>query len=247
MHFNLFIFIELQARVTIGSLQHIIPVVLVALFTVFFIRYAKHKLNESQQIKYIHYLACSISLTVFVFHLYYFLFGDYSIVTDLPLYLCSLMAFFIPFFTYYRKYWMFEILLFWVIGGTLQGVITPDIAIGFPSFDYFRFWAVHLGVLIVIFYAIFVFQMRPKLSSVFKSYFALQAYVFVMILINYALKSNYFYLIEKPQAASLLDYFGDWPYYIIVVQIILIPYFFLIYLPFYLANKKKREQALFGE
>lgn len=247
MNVSLQIPIALQSRVTIGSLEHIVPVVLATLFAIVFIRYAKQRLTESQQIKYIHYFACTISLTVLVFHLYYYFFGIYNFVTDLPLYLCSLMALFIPFFTYFRKYWMFEILVFWIIGGTIHGIITPDIAVGFPSFDYFRFWAVHLGVLIVIFYTIFVFQMRPKLASVFKSYFALQAYVFIMILINYGLKSNYFYLLEKPKTATLLDYFGDWPYYIIVVQIILIPYFFLIYLPFYLDNKKKSEKALFGE
>ena len=43
------------------------------------------------------------------------------------------MALLIPVLTYYRKYWMFEVLVFLVIGGTLQAVITPDITTGFPS------------------------------------------------------------------------------------------------------------------
>ena len=231
----------MQQRVVIGSLEHIIPVVLAILFAVFFIKYAKDKLNRKQQERYLHIFSWSISLTVLVYHIYYILFEDYNITTDLPLYLCSLMALFIPVFTHYRKYWMYEILVFWIIGGTIQGVITPDIAVGFPSFDYFRFWAVHLGVLIVILYATFVLKMRPKLASVFKSYFALQVYVFFMILINYALSANYFYLMDKPKSASLLDYFGEWPYYIIVVQVILIPYFFLVYLPFYMVERKQNK------
>ncbi|WP_242205549.1 YwaF family protein [Aestuariivivens insulae] len=247
MNFNLLDLIRLQSRVVIGGLEHVIPIIIATLFAVFFIRYAKNKLDTPKQEKYIHYFACLISLTVLAFHLYYYFFGEYNIVTDLPLYLCSLMALLIPFFTYYKKYWMFEILVFWAIGGFTQGVITPDIAIGFPSFDYFRFWAVHLGVLIIVFYAIFVFNMRPKLASVFKSYFTLQGYVFIVILINYALRANYFYLIEKPKTATILDYFGEWPYYVIVVQIILIPYFLLIYLPFYLIDRKKNKNELLGE
>ncbi len=80
--------------------------------------------------------------------------------------------------------------------------------------------------------------MKPKLKSVFKSLLALQVYVVFMILINYALDANYFYLNEKPEATSLLDYFGDWPFYIIVGQFVIVPYFLLIYLPFYLTRKK---------
>jgi len=135
---------------------------------------------------------------------------------------------------------MFEILVFWIIGGTLQAVITPDISVGFPSFDFFRYWTVHLGLLVIIFYAIFVFKMKPTFKSIFKSFLALQVYVVIMILINYLLKANYFYLNEKPKSASLLDYFGEWPYYIIVAQLIVLPLFFLIYLPFYFSGKKGR-------
>ena len=133
---------------------------------------------------------------------------------------------------------MFEILVFWIIAGTIQGVITPDIAIGFPDFDYFRYWVVHLGLLLIIFYATVVFKMRPRFKSVFKSILALQVYVAMMVATNIILDANYFYLNEKPQSASLLDYFGEWPYYILVTQLILIPYFLIIYLPFYLVNKK---------
>ena len=57
-----------------------------------------------------------------------------------------------------------SILFFWIIAGTLQGVITPDIVYGFPVFDYFRYWIVHLGLLITMFYATFVFNIRPKFS-----------------------------------------------------------------------------------
>jgi hypothetical integral membrane protein (TIGR02206 family) len=136
---------------------------------------------------------------------------------------------------------MYEVLLFWIVAGTLQGVITPDIAEGFPTFDYFRYWIVHLGLLIIIFYATFVFGMRPTFKSIFKSVLALQVYVVMMVAINALLDANYFYLNEKPKSASVLDYFGDWPYYIIVTQLILVPYFLVIYLPFYIEKRRKKQ------
>lgn len=228
---------EVNDSVTIGSMQHIAPLLFALVFTVGLILYAKHNFSASQQEKAVHNLAWFVSLTVICFHVYHMVFETYNFKTDLPFYLCSLLAILIPIFTYYRKYWMFEILVFWIIGGTLQGVITPDIREGFPSLDYFRYWITHLGLLAIIWYVIFVFSMKPRLHSVFKSFLALQVYVVLMMLLNYSLDANYFYLNEKPKSASLLDYFGEWPYYIMIGQLIVIPLFMLIYLAFRLKKE----------
>ncbi|WOD42928.1 YwaF family protein [Hwangdonia lutea] len=242
MDFQVYNAIFLFNRVAIGSLEHILPILVSVLFCVFFIRHSKRKFTKSQQAKALHTFGCLVSLVVLTFHLYHVSLGNYSIKTDLPLYLCSLVALLIPIFTYFRKFWMYEILLFWIIAGTTHGVLTPDIAEGFPTFDYFRYWTVHLGLLIIIFYAIFVFKMKPTFKSVFKSFVALQCYFVFMVIINFILNANYFYLNEKPQSASVLDYFGEWPVYITVVQIIIIPYFLLIYFPFYLVERSRKKK-----
>ncbi len=233
------VYLSLQ-RVTIGSLEHLIPIGLTGLFSFLLIRYAKQSTNQKLKKRLFNGLAVFLSLSVLSFHLYHIGFKSYDIKTDLPLYLCSLLALLIPIFSFYRKYWMFEVLVFWIIAGTLQGVITPDIAIGFPSFAYFRYWIVHLGLLCIIFYAVFVFKMKPRLKSVFKSFLALQLYVIFMIIINFILDANYFYLNQKPKSVSVLDYFGEWPYYIIVSQLIIIPLFLLIYLAFNLGFKRRK-------
>ncbi len=223
-------------RVQILSVEHLVPIGIAVALTVLLIRYASSQSIKRQQ-QLIHSIAVFISSFVIIFHVYHMVFDVYDFRTDLPLYLCSLLAVLIPIFTYYRKYWMFEVLVFWIIAGTIQGVITPDIAVGFPSFDYFRYWIVHLGLLLVIFYAVFVFKLKPKFKSIFKSFVALQGYVVCMMLLNYCLDANYFYLNEKPESASILDYFGEWPYYIIICQVLIIPVFYLVYLPFHFRRK----------
>lgn len=242
MNLTIYNAIFLFSKVTIGSTQHFVPIIMALLFSIVFIKYAQRELNKTQQKNALHIFACVISFIVIVFHAHIISLGFYNISTDLPLYLCSLLGLIIPIFTYYRKFWMYEVLVFWIIGGTLQAVLTPDIPLGFPNFDYFRYWVVHLGLLIVIFYATFVFNMRPTLKSVFKSFLALQIYVIIIVVINKILEANYFYLNEKPQSASLLDYFGEWPWYIIVAQIIIIPLFLVIYLPFYLTGKRQKNE-----
>ena len=235
---SIYLLAFLQNKFEIGSVEHILPVVFATAIAILFIRYSDTSLTNLQKQKVIHVFGCIVSISVVAFHINSILSGNYNFKTDLPFYLCSLMALIIPLFTYYRKYWMFEILLFWIIGGTLQAVITPDINGNFPNFDYLRYWIAHLGLLVIIFYFIFVFKMKPKLKSVFKSFLALQVYVVCMVIINYFLDANYFYLNEKPKSATLLDYFGEWPYYVLVCQLVIIPLFLIIYLPFYFSNKR---------
>lgn len=230
----------LLERVTIGSLQHVFPILFTFVLSFLLIRYSGKHFNRKQQERTFHYMGIFVSLLVLSFHFYQIGIGNYNFKTDLPLYLCSFMAVVIPIFTYYRKYWMYEILLFWIVAGTSQGVITPDIVDGYPSFDYFRYWVVHLGLLAIIFYATFVFNMRPRLASVFKSILVLQLYIGVMMILNYILKANYSYLNYKPESASVLDYLGDWPWYLIQVQLLLIPYFLLIYLFFQIGKIERR-------
>lgn len=230
-------------RVTIGSAEHVLPIILAILFCTAIIAILNQKFSQQQKEKTLHYLGVFVSLSIIVFHTYYMSLGGYNLSEDLPLFLCSFLALIIPIFTHYRKYWMYEILLFWIIAGTLQGVVTPDIAIGFPSLDYFRYWIVHLGLLTIIFYATLVLNMRPTLKSVFKSFLSLQVYAVILVGINYVLDANYSYLNRKPESASALDYFGDWPYYLLVMEAILIPFFLLIYLPFYITRNRAKKTS----
>ena len=87
-------------------------------------------------------------------------------------------------------------------------------------------------------YATFVYKMRPTLKSVGKSFLGMQIYMILMFVLNYFLGSNYFYTNRKPNVATLLDVFGEWPQYVFIVELIVIPYFLLLYLPFYLTRKK---------
>ncbi len=235
-HSSLLISLE---RVTVGSVQHLLPIFLAAIVAVGFIRYAKKHFSPEKQVRAIHYFALFVSFVLASYHLYHMAIGAYNFKTDLPLFLCSLMALTIPVFTHYRKYWMYEILVFWIIAGTSQGVITPDIPEGFPSFDYFRYWVAHLGLLLIIFYATFVWGMRPRFKSVIISVLALQGYIGLMMLLNYVLGANYSYLNYKPEAASVLDYLGEWPWYLLQAQLLLVPYFLLIYGCFQLGKKRK--------
>jgi hypothetical integral membrane protein (TIGR02206 family) len=164
--------------------------------------------------------------------------NGFNVKEDLPLHLCNIVSLLLPLFAIYRKQWVYEVLLFWILAGTSQAMITPDLVNGFPHYHFLKYWIVHAGLVIFIMYATFIYGMRPTVKSIFKSFLALQGYFLIMLLINYLLGSNYLFISHKPEQGSLLDYLGDWPYYILMAELIVFPYFFLIYLPFHLTRKK---------
>lgn len=151
---------------------------------------------------------------------------------NLPLYLCNVLGLALPFFAHRINQTFFEVFYFLIIGGTLQAIITPDITSGFPSFYYFKYWILHLGLVYVIVIATFVLGYRPRFKGIWLAWISLEVYFVLMMIVNYFLGSNYLYLNQKPAMPSALDYFGPWPTYVIVVQLIVIPVFILLYLPF---------------
>ncbi len=215
-------------QVQMGSKEHLLPLILTLIFGIFLILYSNKNLSEKSQHLVFMLLGFIVSGFVITNQILKIMEG-YDIHEDLPLFLCGLMGLIIPVFTITRKYWMFEILSFWILTGTMQSIITPDIADGFPKFNFIRYWVLHLGLILIVFYAFYVFKMRPTFKSIFKSFGALQIYVVSMFIVNYLLGANYFYLNNKPDAATLLDLLGDWPIYLLVTELIILPYFFLIY------------------
>ena len=218
------------------SLQHAIVALFCILFGFALIAITKKQPNKVQSIIG-NVFAFSICFTVLLgtfLHLYK---GNFNIQEDLPLHLCSFLALIIPVLSVTKKFVYYEIFFFLILAGTLQSLITPD-EYNYLNFPFFRYWFVHAGLVIFMFFATFIYKMRPTLRSVGKSFLGMQAYMIFMFILNYFLGSNYFFTNRKPEAATALDLFGDWPQYIFVVEILIIPYFMLIYLPFYLTRKK---------
>lgn len=219
------------------GIQHGLALAFFAILGYILIRKARNW-PQKKQIQWGIFMSFFLSLTLILWTSLKIYINGFDVKEDLPLHLCNIISLLLPFFAIYRKQWIYEILIFWILAGTSQAMITPDLVNGFPHYHYLKYWIVHAGLVIFILYATFVFGMRPTVKSIFKSFLALQGYFLLMLLINKLLGSNYFFISQKPAQGSLLDYFGDWPYYIFVAELVLFPYFFLIYLPFHLTRKK---------
>jgi len=231
------IFLKDNHEFVVFGFQHISVLLFFILIGITLIKYAS-KSSETQQVKIGNYIAYFMSATVIIWTIYKFSSNHFDITNDLPFQLCYFLALVMPLFTRTRKQIYYEILLFWIFAGTFQAILTPEMRNGFPHIHFVYFWVVHCGLIIVMLYATFIYKMRPKLKSIFISFLALQGYFIFVSIINKFTGANYFYLNAKPTAPSILDLLGEWPYYILMAELLLIPYFLIIYFPFYLTRKK---------
>ena len=229
-------FLKENNNFTPFSVQHAIVVLFCVFFGFALIFITKKQTQKVQSIigNIFAFSICFIVVLGTFVHLYK---GNFNTQEDLPLHLCSFLGLVIPVLSVTKKFVYYEIFFFLILAGTLQSLITPN-EYNYLNFPFFRYWFVHAGLVIFMFFATFIYKMRPTLKSVGKSFLGMQVYMLFMFILNYFLGSNYFYTNRKPDAATALDLFGDWPQYIFVVEILVIPFFMLIYLPFYLTRKK---------
>lgn len=159
--------------------------------------------------------------------------GTFDVKKHLPFQLCRFSNVVVILMMNYKRQFWFEILYFWVVTGVLQATFSPDFQQEFPHFYYFRFWIGHPGMIVAIVYALVVYEMRPTLKGFRNAFIATNIYALFTIILNLSIGSNYFYTLAKPPTASVLDYFGPWPWYILVCEFVLIIQASVFYLPFY--------------
>ena len=165
---------------------------------------------------------------------------DYRLAEQLPFHLCSLALLLVAYMLIRRNYLAFEIAYFWALGGTLQAILTPDLRDGFPSLAFVTFFTGHGLVILGVTYALIVFRFRPTLASAGKTALATLAYLPIAAVINMLLDTNFLYLSHKPAQASVLDFLGPWPWYIVSLIALGAVICAVLYLPFALLDYRRR-------
>ena len=81
--------------------------------------------------------------------------------------------------------------------------------------------------------------MKPRKGSWWRIFLWSQLLLPIIVCINWVLNANYMYLWIKPIAKNPF-LFGEWPWYILGIELVALLHFFIVYLPFaYLYNGVK--------
>lgn len=155
--------------------------------------------------------------------------------TLLPLHLCNIVLIFSVLGGIFRFTPFLHASFYWSLGA-LFAVITPEVKDTFPSFFNISFFATHFFIMFASIVEYKIFKLRPTLTSWFASLFVINMIAVGVFFVNNSLGTNYLYINYKPTFNSPLDYMGEWPYYILVVEGI---YIILTYLLYRIFKSKK--------
>ncbi len=219
------------------SLQHFITLAIFGVFTFLAIRVGM-RVNEKMKM-WIGYSIASASFAVMVFDLMLrFITHTLDILSDLPLFLCDLVALILPVIILRENRKWLGILYFWVLAGTMQALVTPELKSGYPTFEFFRYFIMHGGIVSAVIYCMVVWKITITWRDLWNAVLYVQVYIIGIHFINIFLKSNYSYTMGKPGSATILDLLGDWPWYILVAEMLMILFFIFLLAPFLVLGRK---------
>ena len=171
---------------------------------------------------------------------------ELNLELDLPFHLCHIALLASIIALYNRNVILFESAYFWGIGASFQAILTPDMSDFDNNFSLVTFYLHHALIIAHIFWLIVVEKMRCRQGSVFRTMVITNIFAAVIYPINLVIggKANYMFLIKRPPVNNPL-LMGEWPWYILNLEIIIILYMGLLYIPFFLKNNKlaKFDQA----
>ena len=218
---------------------HLITMVVILLISIFFPKIYKNKTDNQKQLMS-RIVAAIIAAHVIIspYKDLYLIENPYNWVEVLPLHMCDLSEIFLIIFLLGGPSILYKCAFFWGLGGATMAIITPDIL--FHDLDYIFFMIGHGMIIVGIMYATVALGNRPYAKDIL---IVSAITAFILLPIVYAINillgepANFWYLVAKPDGASLMDMFPEPPYHLLYTTPLAIAVFYLIYLPYFIKDR----------
>lgn len=148
-----------------------------------------------------------------------------------PMHLCDWAAVATLFALLRRSPMAFELAYCWGIAGTAQALFTPALVVRDDLRAVF-FFTVHSVIPASVLWLIFECKMRPRMGAYFRVMVWSEVYLGCALVVNALTDLNYGFLSERPETASLLDYFSNtWWVYVLQINLTAAVLFGILLLP----------------
>ena len=171
-----------------------------------------------------------------------------AIAHSVPLQLCDLAELTAAYALWSHRKWAFALVYYWGLPLSSQALITPDLsAPDFPGHDFLTFFALHLLVVWAAIYLTWGYGMRPGWRSYRFAVITTLAWGAFTFIFNTIAGTDYGFLNRKPLNASLLDFLGPWPSYVLAEVAIVGAVWALMTSPWELKRRRQLSVAIAGE
>ncbi|HEY4947662.1 MAG TPA: TIGR02206 family membrane protein [Acidimicrobiales bacterium] len=169
--------------------------------------------------------------------------GTWSPKTSLPLALCNVGVVVAAVACWWRVALLVELTYFWGLAGTLQGIITPDLNVGFPHLVFFQYVAGHIGIVLAALFLVVGMRIEPRPGAVPRVFGITVGYTAVVGLVDALTGANYMFLREPPGEWTVLRLLGPWPWYLLSGTGVALVLFTLLDAPFWPGRRREAERA----
>ena len=200
------------------SIEHIISIIVIILVFIAFFRFNKVLGINDKSRSFLFVLAfimISLDLSEDLVRVFT---GFYSIRKDLPLQLCSIGVYLAAFTLVSRKKIFFDLIFYWGFVGATNAILTPDGNLFELRIFFFYSQAYHAALIFAVLWLMIKYDMRMRYGSILKVVISTNIIVGLLSILNYAIDSNYMFLRQIPNSVSPF-LMGEWPVYIIMVQV----------------------------
>ncbi len=142
--------------------------------------------------------------------------SDWSLHTSLPLQLCDLAWVAAVYALWTHRPWAVGLTYYWGLTLTTQGIVTPALLQDFPSSRFFMFWGMHFLIVWAAVYLVWGLGLAPTWRDFRLAVAVTAAWAVAVFSFNTLVGTNYGFLNRKPSTASILDYLGPWPQYVVL-------------------------------
>lgn len=185
-------------------------------------------------------LAALLAINELIWYAYRYSTEGWRFPEGVPLQLCDVVVWVTVAAAWTARRGVFEMAWFWGLAGAGMAILTPDLWAPCWSYPTFYFFLAHGLIVAALLYLVVAGVTRPAPGAPWRALIGVNLYALFVGGFNAAFGTNYMYLCRKPEGASILDWLGPWPWYLLGGEAAALALFWLLWLPFRYAGSDAR-------